>query len=90
MNQKKGTVNKDNIFGVLFQFVVTTVVVIFGILSLFHNKYYFAFELSIAIDLLIMAYNNQKVYHKKGLTFVYIGFALILLVSVILSKLGVM
>lgn len=90
MKQNKGTVNKDNIIGVVFQFVVTVVVIIFGILSLFHNNYYLAFEFSIVIDLLIMAYNNQKVYHKKGLTFVYLGFALLLLISAILSKLGVM
>ena len=88
--KKKGTINQFNIVGVVFQFIVTVVVVIFGILSLFDKSYYSTFELVIGVDLFIMAYNNQKIYQKKNLTIIYLLVGLLLVISSILKMIGVL
>ncbi len=88
--KKKGTINQFNIVGVVFQFIVTVVVVIFGILSLFNKSYYSTFELVIGVDLFIMAYNNQKIYQKKNLTIIYLLVGLFLVISSILKMIGVL
>lgn len=88
--KKKGTINQFNIVGVVFQFIVTVVVIIFGILSLFNKSYYYTFELVIGVDLFIMAYNNQKIYQKKNLTIIYLLVGLFLVISSILKMIGVL
>ena len=89
MKEKKKLINEFNILGVNLQVVVTIAVAIFAIIYLLTNKFLFVLEILMAIDLLIMALNNQKIYHKKNITYLYIAFAIILLVFAILAILGV-
>ena len=89
MEKKSGKINQFNIFGAYVQFALTIVVVVFGILSFVNSKYFFGLEISMILDLLVMAYNNHKIYKQKNGTIFYLAFAGVLLVMVILSKLGV-
>ena len=86
--EKKKTVN-SNIISVYLQIIITCVLVIVGIITLFRNSLFPILEIVMALDLLIVAYNNYKIYHKKKLTIVYLLFAILLILFGILSLGGV-
>ena len=90
MDNKNKKIDKYNILIVNIQIVVTIFVLVFGLIYLLKGKYRLVFEILMAIDLLIMAYNNIKIYHKKFATYLYILFAIILILFTILSLFGVM
>ena len=75
--------------GIYIQFVITFFVLIFGLISFFRHGFYPIFELSMGFDLLLMAYNNHVV-HKNKVTILYFIFGFLLIVSGVLSVLGVM
>ena len=87
--EKKNKINDFNIIGVNIQIIVTVIAVIFGIITIFKNSFSPFFKISVGVDLLIMAYNNHKIYHKKNLTIIYIVFAVLVIVLGVLSLLGV-
>ena len=83
MEKKSGKINQFNIFGAYAQFALTIVVVVFGILSFVNSKYFFGLEISMILDLLVMAYNNHKIYKQKKGTIFYLVFAGILLLLIV-------
>ena len=58
-------INEWNILGINIQIVVTIIVAILGILSLFLKQLFPFFQLAMAMDLFLLAYNNHKVYQRK-------------------------
>ena len=89
MKEKKKIINEFNILGVNMQIVVTIAVLIFGGIYLFTKRFRSVFEILMAMDLFIMAYNNEMIYHKRKATVLYIIFGILLLVFAILSLVGV-
>ena len=90
MEKKRQKISQFNILGVNLQILITIVVVVLGIICLLGHDLYFFLEVSIALDLLVMAYNNYKIYHKKNLTWIYIIVAVLVFIAAIVSKLGVL
>ena len=88
MKNKNEKITEFNILGVNIQFIITILVVIFGVVVLLTNRFLFVLEILMSIDLFIMAYNNHKIYHRK-ITYLYILIAVILFIVSILSLLGV-
>ncbi len=89
MEKKQNKIHEGNIIGVTLQFIVTIIVVVMGILSLFFDNIFPIFEIVMAIDLFIMAFNNYKIYKKAHLTIIYIAVGIFLIISSVLSYLGV-
>mgnify|MGYP006916049641 CR=1 FL=1 len=92
MEKKKNTkINEFNILGVNIQIVLTIIVVIFGLLYLIvGSKFRNLFYLFIGLDLIIMGYNNIKVFKKQGLTIVYFASGIALIIYTILAMIGVL
>ena len=89
MKKKNSKINDSNILGVTLQFVFTIIVVMMGIISLFFDNIFPYFEIVMALDLFIMAFNNYRIYKKPYLTIVYIVFCVFLIISSVLSFVGV-
>ena len=65
--------------------------IVSAILAFFIDaKYFVLFEIFMAIDLLIMAWNNQRVYQTPKVTILYIVVSICLWIHIVLSLLGVM
>jgi len=55
------------------------------IISVFTNLFYTQLQILIVPELLVMAYNNQKLYKRKYMTIIYIALALYILISLIVG-----
>lgn len=89
-NKKISKINEFNILGINIQIIVTIVVVVFAILSLFVSDNFLPIlELFIGLDLMIMAYNNKKIYQRGKVTYIYLIVGILLIVYAILSLVGV-
>ena len=78
------TINALNIVFVDIQIVVTVLTVILAIVFIFNQKYTKLFEFSLGVNLLVMAFNNYKIYKRSRLTIVYaiVGIMILLLLGV--------
>ena len=81
---KINTINALNIVFIDIQIVVTIFTIILAILFIFNQKYAKLFEFSLGINLLVMAFNNYKIYKRSRLTLVYgiVGVIILLLIGV--------
>jgi len=87
---KKGKINEYNILGLNIQIILTVLVAIFSLLGFLINNIFFnMMKIVGGLDLFIMAYNNEKVYHNKSITVVYIIFGIITIIWGILGVIGV-
>ncbi len=77
--------SKKLVWGFYLQILVTIVVAVLGFICLLGYDFYLALEITVAIDLFVMAYNNHRVYHKKNLTIVYLVVALAVLLMAVLG-----
>jgi len=78
--------NKEiNNVGVFVQMVLGSSIVIMMIISVFTNLFYTQLQILIVPELLVMAYNNQKLYKRKYMTIIYIALALYILISLIVG-----
>ena len=91
MKNKKVKINEFNILGFTIQVIVTIIVLVFAIIALFVNSKFFPYlYLSMGIDLLIMSYNNKKIFNKeKNIVILYLAFGVLMILYSILSFLGV-
>ena len=90
-NKKKSKINEYNILGINVQIVLTIIVCIFGLLALIVSSKFLKFlYLFIGLDLLIMGYNNERIFRKEGLTIVYIASGIALVIYSILKFIGVL
>ena len=74
----------DNI-GMFIQLVLGVAIIIMMLISIFTDVLYTPLQILIVPELCIMAYNNQKVYKRKYMTFIYLAIAIYILVSLIIS-----
>ena len=82
-------INEWNILGINIQIVVTIIVAVLGVLSLFLKQLFPFFQLTMAMDLFLLAYNNHKVYQRKKITLMYIMCGILLVLFAVLLLLGV-
>lgn len=61
----------------LAQIVCVVGVLAISILAIFENSFTVPIEILVGITLLIMAYNNMRLFKRKGMTTIYIIFGLI-------------
>ena len=89
--KKTSKINDYNILGVSVQIILTVVVCVFGILSLILGSKFLKFlYLFIGLDLLVLAHNNKNIFHKEGLTIMYLSSGIALTVYSILMIVGVL
>lgn len=83
-------IHEWNLLGIVLQGIVTILVGIGAVLAfLIDSKYFVLFEILMAIDLLIMAWNNHRVYQTPKVTILYIIVSICLWIHIVLSLLGV-
>lgn len=91
-NKKKiSKINEFNILGINIQIILTVIVLIFGLLYLIvGSKFRNIFYIFIGLDLIVMGYNNIKIFKKQGATIVYFVTGIALIIYTILSMIGVL
>lgn len=89
--KKNNKINDYNILGINVQIVLTILVLIFGLLYLIvGSKFKNVFYIFIGLDLIVMGYNNIKVFKKQGATIVYFATGIALIIYTILAMIGVL
>lgn len=78
-----------NLFFVNLQVVLTILTIILFIVSIFNRSVLTILQLSLGIDLLVMAYNNQVIYQRKRITILYVIVGVVLLILAALVLIGV-
>lgn len=73
----------------LAQAVCVIGVLAISVLAIFEHSFTIPIEVLVGVTLLIMAYNNVKLFKRKGLTVIYIVFGIISLFVGILGYFGV-
>lgn len=83
-NNKISVINRFNIVFVDIQVIFTILVLIFGILYLFNSKMAIYFRGFLILDLLMMAFNNYKIYKRINMTIVYLLVAIGLFICMVI------
>ena len=78
--KKKNKIHEFNILGAFLQALCTIIVLVLAIFSIMNHNIFPYFEIIMGIDLMIMAYNNKKIFQKEKLTLYYLIFGIIVLV----------
>ena len=73
----------------LAQAVCVVGILFISILAIFEHSFTVPIEVLVGITLLIMAYNNEKVFIRRGLTVVYLIFGIVCLLVGIFGYFGV-
>ena len=76
-----------NNIGILIQMILGVIIVLVMIISIFTGLFYTELQILIVPELLVMAYNNQKIYKRKYMSIIYIVLALYILISLIVGML---
>ena len=83
-DNKISVINRFNIVFVDIQVIFTILVLIFGILYLFNSKMTIYFRGFLILDLLMMAFNNYKIYKRINMTIVYLLVAIGLFICMVI------
>lgn len=67
--------------GLITQLVLVLILIVLLILSFFWEFLLPIAEIIAGLALIVMGYNNHRIYHRKALTIIYIIFGIILIVS---------
>lgn len=78
---------KSNDVGLLIQVILLFFVLVFAIIAFFHSVFLVIAEILLALLLFVTAYNNHKVFKRKGITYVYLITGVIVLFFGIVSAL---
>ena len=93
VEQEKPSVTKFNLIFINFQLFLTFFTFGLFVWYIFDSSMIYTFQLFLGITLLVMAYNNQIIYHRKKMTVCYsiVGVFLLVLdfIIYILTKVGV-
>ena len=84
IDNKISVINRFNIVFVDIQVIFTILVLIFGILYLFNSKMAIYFRGFLILDLLMMAFNNYKIYKRINMTIVYLLVAIGLFICMVI------
>ncbi len=80
--------NKITNLTVFLQIIFVVLIGICSIISIFINEFLSVVEVLLALTLLVIAYNNMKIYNRKALSWIYIINGLFLLVMSIYLWIG--
>jgi len=69
----------------LLQITLSIYVVSFAIMSIFEKELFVISEILIGLLMFVIAYNNHKLYKRKYMTAVYIGFGIIIIASTLFA-----
>ena len=72
---------KMNNVWIFIQAVLTTCIVIFLVINLFLNVE-LLIKIFLILTLLVMSYNNYKIYKRKGFTILYLIASLVVLIGI--------
>ena len=78
--KKKNKIHEFNILGAFLQILCTIIILVLAIVSIMNHNIFPYFEIFMGIDLMIMAYNNKKIFQKEKLTLYYLIFGIIVFV----------
>lgn len=73
---------------IYLQMIFVILIVIFGIMYLYIPEILILLELSLVAFLFISAYNNQKIYKKNIMTYVYSLAGILYLISILFEVIG--
>ena len=65
----------------IVQLVLVLILIIVLVLSMFYNFLLPIAEIIAGLALIVMGYNNHRIYNRKALTWIYIIFGIILIIS---------
>jgi len=88
-NKKTNIINKYNILSVNLQVIMTIAVVVFGIISFIKPNFYKWFQLVLALNFIVIGYNNYLIYRREKFTIVYVGIGILFLILSVLSFVGI-
>ena len=69
--------------GLMAQLVLVLILIVILLLSLFYKFLLPVAEIVAGLALIVMGYNNQRVYKRKAMTIIYIVFGVLVLVGAI-------
>ncbi len=67
--------------GLIAQLVLVLILIIILVLSMFYNFLLQVAEVIAGLALIVMGYNNNRIYKRKALTWIYVIFGIILIIS---------
>ena len=73
--------HNNKAISLLIQVMLIEFLLILGIMSLIKNYFMAPFYMVMGLTLLVMSYNNYKFFHKKRMSFWYIMFGALVIVS---------
>ena len=87
MNTKVVDVKIKRLFNptMVIQFLLFIALIVVGIIFIFNRDIDNIFYGILALNLLLLAYNNYKFFHKKYMNYLYIIFAIYLIISIIID-----
>ena len=85
---KKEENNKINQASLLIQIILLFMLIYFLILKIFIPEFRNLVDYILSFSLLVMAYNNNKIYKRKNMTFIYIIIGVLLLVGSIVGSIN--
>ena len=69
--------------GLIAQLVLVLILIVILLLSLFYKFLLPVAEIVAGLALIVMGYNNQRIYKRKAMTIIYIVFGVLVLVGAI-------
>lgn len=75
INRKKGDIMESKIKNdvwLLIQVILLFFVLIFAIITFFQSIFLVVAEILLALLMFVTAYNNHKIFKRKGITYVYL------------------
>ena len=69
--------------GLMAQLVLVLILIVILLLSLFYKFLLPVAEIVAGLALIVMGYNNQRIYKRKAMTIIYIVFGVLVLVGAI-------
>lgn len=85
--KKKNALDIDLMYQLtlLLQVSLGVFIITFGVMTCFVTELFVICEALVAIMMFILAYNNQKVYKRKYMTWVYLIFGIVILASLLFA-----
>ncbi len=81
-SKKRKYISNDGLF---LQALLTTIVLILGLMSILIKEMVIPMELSLSALMFVMAYNNQTSYAKEKMTGIYILAGVLILLTLLLE-----
>lgn len=87
MNTKVVDVKIKRLFNptMVIQVILSLGLLVVGIIFIFNREIDNIFYGLLALNLLVLAYNNYKYFHKKYMNYLYIIFAIYLIISIVID-----